>query len=61
MDKMNNFDRTYFNFSFKFSLHCKIIDKVTKTCKDINTKFENSRVLNVIEGLHIRNILEFVF
>jgi hypothetical protein len=33
-------------------------DKVTEICVDIYRKLEKSRVLNIIEGLQIRNILE---
>jgi hypothetical protein len=37
-----------------------MIDKVTKICMDMYKKLERSRVLNIIEGLQIPNILEIV-
>jgi hypothetical protein len=36
-------------------------DTVTKICMDIYRKLEKSRVLNIVEGLQVPNILEICY
>jgi hypothetical protein len=56
---MNNFDPADFIFSLNFSQ--KMADTVTKICMDLYRKLDKSRVLNIIEGLQVPNILEICY
>jgi hypothetical protein len=56
---MNNIDRA--NFIFSLIFFTKMADTVTEICMDIYGKLEKSRVLNIIDSLQVRNILEICY